>query len=192
MAMATPVVTSDVGGQAELVSNDNGAVLPLLAGDSPDAGHFTPEEVGLYADAIQRLLADPQDLARRGALCRQTVIQGFSLAGMVQKMDTLFTQLTTPAAVAARVQQYSPLAGYTRLCAENLLINVEYLKARAALEENQLALAHAQGTLAAGASAAEQELARIRSMRSFRLANRYAAFMGRLRQRGRPPQTPQK
>ena len=58
LAMGTPVITSDVGGQAELIDDSVGAVIPLLQkeADSLDCRKFMPEELNLYANAISKLL----------------------------------------------------------------------------------------------------------------------------------------
>ncbi|MFQ9127409.1 MAG: hypothetical protein ACLR4Z_12255 [Butyricicoccaceae bacterium] len=52
--MGKPVVTSDVGGQAELIDDTVGRVLPLLQSeaDELDSRTFSQEEVRMYVKAI--------------------------------------------------------------------------------------------------------------------------------------------
>ena len=60
--MSKPVVTSDVGGQAELIDDTVGRVLPLLQSeaDELDSRTFSQEEVQMYVKAITDVLADQE------------------------------------------------------------------------------------------------------------------------------------
>ncbi|MDL2253606.1 glycosyltransferase [Ruminococcaceae bacterium OttesenSCG-928-I18] len=94
MAMGTPVLTSDVGGQAELVTGDTGAVLPLL-GSATDIENrdFPKEEIDAYVRTIAGLLGDEETLCLRGEKARQRVLHGFSSEHMVQRFDEELTAL---------------------------------------------------------------------------------------------------
>lgn len=77
LAMGTPVVSSDVGGQAELISEDVGLVVPLLQNEANDLDTriYSQEEILLYADAIESLLSSPEEYQKYAAI-----------AGFVSKM----------------------------------------------------------------------------------------------------------
>ncbi len=81
MAAGLPVIVSDVGGNAELVKdNVTGLLVPA-------------EDSSSLADAVLRLLRDP-DLAREIAHNGQTMaIQNFSFERLVQEVDELYTEL---------------------------------------------------------------------------------------------------
>lgn len=89
MAMETPVITSDVGGMAELVTAETGAVIPLYADEEKDgaARSFAEEEVSLYVDAIECLLGSTGTLRDMGHAARKRVLEGFTVKRMVDQMD---------------------------------------------------------------------------------------------------------
>ncbi|MGD9559608.1 MAG: glycosyltransferase family 4 protein [Oscillospiraceae bacterium] len=176
LAMGTPVLTSDVGGQGELVDDTCGLLVPLdaeLGADALDAGRHTPREPALYADALQRLLADEAALRRMGENGRARIEAGFSIAAMVEKMDAEFTRLRGEAAAAERAALVEKLRALPGLNAEWVTLFVEQLKlgiTKLALEKRTDAEIH---RLNQRADKAEHALAGIRAMRSFKLANSY-------------------
>jgi len=81
MASGLPVIVSNVGGNAELVKDGvTGLLVPA-------------EDSSSLADAVLRLLRDP-DLARQIAHNGQTMaIQNFSFERLVRQVDELYTEL---------------------------------------------------------------------------------------------------
>ena len=79
MSMAVPTVAADVGGQAELVSPDCGILIQ--PGDS---------QIAEYADALQRILIDPELRASMGSRSRERICAGFTLHEMGNRMAQLF------------------------------------------------------------------------------------------------------
>ena len=82
MALARPVVHSDIGGAAEMISSgDNGFLFPV--GDTPTL--------------VQRLaeLAEPALRARMGAAAREVVAARFSERAMVEQYETTLLKLET-------------------------------------------------------------------------------------------------
>lgn len=104
LAMETPVVTSDVGGQAELVDSSCGRVVPLLVKeeDYRDDRKFLPEEMALYVAAIDEVLADDARYRQMCQAARQRVLAGFSLRAMQAYFNGELARVvaTTPAQVA--------------------------------------------------------------------------------------------
>ena len=121
LSMGKPVVTSDVGGQAELIDDTVGRVLPLLQSEAEelDSRAFTAEEVRQYADAIAELLEDPAAYERMCAACRRKIDEGFSSQIMIRKLEKIFEDLARdPAAMEKRRAASAELGRYSRVCNE--------------------------------------------------------------------------
>jgi glycosyltransferase involved in cell wall biosynthesis len=83
MAAGKPVVASQVGGIPDLVSHgENGILVP-------------PANPLALADAIKKLLDDPQMANLMGQIGRETC-RSFSLDGMINKIDRLYAGLLEP------------------------------------------------------------------------------------------------
>lgn len=81
MAAGIPVVATRVGGTPEaVVDGENGLLVP-------------PSSAPAIADAIRRVLDDPELGARLGAAARQTVHDRFSLDRMVSDTERLYASL---------------------------------------------------------------------------------------------------
>lgn len=103
LSMSTPVVSADVGGQAELIDDTVGRIVPLLQNSesSLDSRDFPPEEVAQYVEAIGSVLADPHytDVC---AACRRRIEQGFSTRLMIQKLESILETLQSDPEMQAR------------------------------------------------------------------------------------------
>lgn len=86
LAMGTPVVTADVGGQKELVDNSCGRVVENI--QTAKNGHFnreySDEEINRYVKAISEVLED-NSLKEK---CREKILNGYTVNNMVD----IFTQ----------------------------------------------------------------------------------------------------
>ena len=109
LSMGKPVVTSDVGGQAELIDETVGRVLPLLQSEAEelDSRDFTEEEVGQYVNAIVDVLSDEAAYTRMCAACRERIETGFSSQLMIQKLESIFEELVRG---TEKIQQRKALA----------------------------------------------------------------------------------
>ena len=87
LSMGVPVVSSDVGGQRDLIGVDVGALVPLLQKEEDiDNRNFTKEEIDSYVTEISRILGN-EDLYNRMSLsCRKKIEEGFSIEKMVQTL----------------------------------------------------------------------------------------------------------
>lgn len=86
LAMGTPVVTADVGGQKELVDNTCGRVVKNM--QTAENGYFnrkySNEEISRYVKAIQEVLSD--DKLKEN--CRKKILNGYT----VNNMANIFTR----------------------------------------------------------------------------------------------------
>lgn len=82
MAMAKPVVATDVGGASEIVFNDKtGSLVP-------------PRDSNALSDAIIKLLKDKEKANKFSKAGRKFVEQNFSIDQMIKKYENLYTQIT--------------------------------------------------------------------------------------------------
>ena len=88
-SMSTPVVSSDVGGQAELIDNSVGAILPLLQNETDDLDNrnFLDEEIEQYVLAIQNILSDKDNYIKLSKNCRQKIEHKFSTKVMIESLE---------------------------------------------------------------------------------------------------------
>ena len=121
LSMGKPVVTSDVGGQAELIDDTVGRVLPLLQSEAEELDNrmFTAEEIRQYVDAITELLKDTDAYEGMCATCRRKIEEGFSSQIMIRKLERIFEALARdPATMEKRRSVSAELGRYSRVCNE--------------------------------------------------------------------------
>jgi len=121
LSMRTPVITSDVGGQAELIDSTVGKVLPLLQSEAEelDSREFSQEEVQQYVDAITDILGDCAAHEKMCAACRKKIEDGFSSQIMIQKLEKIFEELVhDQVLVEERKIVSKELQKYSRVCGE--------------------------------------------------------------------------
>ena len=120
LSMGRPVISSDVGGQAELIDDSVGRILPLWQDEAAelDSRNYSAEEIEQYADAITELLDNPERCARMCLACRRRIEDGFSSQIMIRKLENIFENLVRDpeaakvrAALAAKLEPFDRLAG---------------------------------------------------------------------------------
>ena len=88
LAMGVPVVSSDVGGQKELISEDVGVIVPCLQNEKDVKNYnYSDEEVKYYVDAINKVLNNLQFYKSN---CRERILKKFTEDKMVKKMEKEF------------------------------------------------------------------------------------------------------
>ena len=109
LSMSTPVITSDVGGQAELIDSTVGKVLPLLQSEAEelDNREFSQEEMRQYVGAITDILGDRAAYEKMCVACRKKIEDGFSSQIMIQKLEKIFEELVHD---TEKIQQRKALA----------------------------------------------------------------------------------
>lgn len=103
LSMEVPVVTSDVGGQSELVNETVGRVIPLMQDSEKDLfkREYPEEEVELYANSIIDIV-NSKDYKTMQKRCRERISNSFSVDNMVETLDKEFHQLV---AKGTRIKQ---------------------------------------------------------------------------------------
>lgn len=91
LSMGVPVVSANVGGQAELINNDVGVVVPCLQ-DEKDVSVFkyNDEEIESYVKAIEKVL-DNLDGYKSNA--RKRIINGFTISHMINRMSVIMEEI---------------------------------------------------------------------------------------------------
>mgnify|MGYP000395663608 FL=1 len=121
LSMSTPVITSDVGGQAELIDSTVGKVLPLLQSEAEelDSREFSQEEVRQYVGAITDILGDCTAYEKMCVACRKKIEDGFSSQIMIQKLEKIFEELVHDQKIVEERKAVSKeLQKYLRVCGE--------------------------------------------------------------------------
>ena len=107
-------MTSDVGGQAELIDDTVGRVLPLLQSeaDELDSRTFSQEEVQMYVKAITDVLADQKQYQQMCRNCRRKIEEGFSSQIMIRKLEIIFEDLVQNPVQQERRQETAKNIGF--------------------------------------------------------------------------------
>lgn len=89
LSMGVPVISSNVGGQSDLVGADVGALIPLYQKEWKDFDNreFNAKEIQEYVDQIVRILSDRVLYQKLSDNCRKKIEQYFSIEKMVQKLS---------------------------------------------------------------------------------------------------------
>lgn len=90
LSMGVPVVSSDVGGQKELIDDKVGAIVPCLQQETEILDfNYSKEEVQNYVTAIQNVL---ENLDTYKINARNRILEGFTIRQMAEKMSSIFEQ----------------------------------------------------------------------------------------------------
>lgn len=94
LAMGVPVVTSDVGGQSELINENVGRVIPLMQNQETDIynRNYKQEEIDLYTKAITDIV-NSDKYEQICKTCRKRIEESFSVNSMAKNMDKQFQDL---------------------------------------------------------------------------------------------------
>lgn len=93
LAMGVPVVSADIGGQKELVGPDCGALIESYQKLEDQLNfNYSDEEIQKYVDAILDVL-DKEEKTNIREVCRNKVINKFSINKMIDTLDKRFTNL---------------------------------------------------------------------------------------------------
>ena len=91
LAMGVPVVSSDVGGQKELITEDVGIIVPCLQNENEIFDfNYTEKEIFEYVIAIQKII---NKLKFYKLNCRKRILNQFTIDNMVKNMEKEFTEI---------------------------------------------------------------------------------------------------
>ena len=88
LSMGVPVISSDVGGQKELITDEVGEIIPLMQ-DEKDIylEKYNQKEINAFISAIDKVL---NNLNTYKENCRQRIIDNFTIDKMIEKMTNIF------------------------------------------------------------------------------------------------------
>ena len=90
-AMATPVVSADVGGQKELIDDTMGRLIPLHQKEEDlDSRVYSIEEIDAYTNAIFDVFADKTRYDQMCCNCREKIERQFSCDQMIVQLEEIF------------------------------------------------------------------------------------------------------
>ena len=94
-SMGTPVVSSDVGGQGEMIDDKVGALIPLMQSEADNLGvrACNPEEVECYVKALTNILRNRKIREKMSMACRKRIEERFTIAHMAKQMDGVIQEL---------------------------------------------------------------------------------------------------
>ena len=91
LAMGIPVISSDVGGQKELINSETGIIVPLLQ-DEEDIydEEYSDEEINLYVDGINKII---NNLSKYKSKCKERILNGFTISHMQSEMKEIINNV---------------------------------------------------------------------------------------------------
>ena len=91
LSMGVPVVSADVGGQAELINDEVGVIVPCLQEEKDvSVFEYSEKEVNNYVAAISAVL-DNLDEYKSNA--RNRILNGFTINHMIERMSNLLEEI---------------------------------------------------------------------------------------------------
>ena len=91
LAMGVPVVSSNVGGQKELITEDVGVIVPCIQNETEIFDYnYSEEEILNYVVAIQKVI---NNLKFYKLNCRSRILKHFTQNSMIKNMEKEFMEL---------------------------------------------------------------------------------------------------
>lgn len=90
LAMGVPVISSNVGGQSELINDEVGKIVPCMQTETEIKNiQYNIEEVDLYVNAIEELI---KNIEYYKGNCRKRILNQFTLNKMAERMTEIFIE----------------------------------------------------------------------------------------------------
>ena len=87
LSMGVPVISSDVGGQKELISEEVGVIVPCMQNEKDIyIEEYKDSEIDAYVEAIEKVL---KNLEQYKSKCRQRILKKFTIKNMITEMDSI-------------------------------------------------------------------------------------------------------
>ena len=91
LSMGVPVVSSDVGGQKELITGEVGEIIPLMQDEKEIyLEDYNTSEITNFVSGINKVL---DNLEEYKVNCRQRIIDNFTIDKMIEKMTAIFEEV---------------------------------------------------------------------------------------------------
>lgn len=91
LAMGVPVVSSDVGGQKELITEDVGVIVPCIQDEEQIKDYnYSDEEVENYVNAINKVISKLNVYKNN---CRKRILEDFTTKKMIDNMNAELTKI---------------------------------------------------------------------------------------------------
>lgn len=92
LSMGVPVLSSDVGGQKELINDEVGIIVPCLQNEEDIFDcDYKDEEINPYVEGINKILNNLDNYKKNA---RNRILNGLTIDNMVEKMDKVFEELS--------------------------------------------------------------------------------------------------
>ncbi len=92
LSMGVPTISSDVGGQKELINEDVGVIVPCMQKEKDiNIIKYKEDEIMPYVQAIEKIL---NNLDTYKSKCRQRILEKFTLNQMIQTMTEIFENVS--------------------------------------------------------------------------------------------------
>lgn len=93
LSMGVPVISSDVGGQKELINEDVGAIVPCMQNEKDIYSEdYKDEEILVYIQAIEKVLSN---LDKYKSNCRKRILDKFTIKNMIKEMSKILEETQT-------------------------------------------------------------------------------------------------
>lgn len=127
MAMGTPVISADVGGQRDLIDSSVGRLVPLMQSEEFFINEcHTQTEVLSYVQIISELLNNQHLYQKLRAECRKRILENFSQKILLENFShELLKLVQSPETIAFNQQVSKDLHAYSTLSRDYLTIYCE-------------------------------------------------------------------
>ena len=122
LSMGVPVVSSDVGGQKELITDNVGKIIKLMQKEEDIyLEQYKNEEIQEYVKAIDEVLNNVDEYK---ANCRKRIIEGFTINNMIKEMTEIFEK-TKDNPNNQKIENGKNLKNNINICKEIFITNTE-------------------------------------------------------------------
>lgn len=116
LSMGVPVVSADVGGQAELINDEVGIIVPCLQKEKEILNYkYSEEEINNYVEAINKIF-DNLEFYKSNA--RNIILKKFTIEKMVEKMDNVIKEILQK---EKKINEY--ISTYKEVFKEHIVLN---------------------------------------------------------------------
>lgn len=113
-AMGTPVVSSDVGGQSDLIDSSCGILVQMRQNEEDiDNRNYSQEEVNDYVKALLKLLSDEAYYRRCSENCRKKIENTFTTKAMLERIGQELDMMAQDEGFAERRQKIADAIRHT-------------------------------------------------------------------------------